>query len=72
MHTIEELSDVILKVTGASASLVRYKDSEVLTTRAKKVDISKSVRDLDHKNEYSLEKGMDLTADWMRKAYGIA
>jgi dTDP-glucose 4,6-dehydratase len=71
MHTIEELSDVILKVTGADPSLVLYKESEILTTKQKLVDISKSVRDLDHKNSYGLEEGMRLTADWMRKVYNL-
>lgn len=69
MHSIEELSDVILKITGASPSLVRHKDSEILTTTKKLVDTSKSIRDLDHKNSYSLEDGMRITADWMRKVY---
>lgn len=72
MHTIEELSDVILKVTGADPNLVQYKDSEILTTKQKLVDISKSVRDLDHKNSYGLEEGMQLTADWMRRVYNLA
>jgi dTDP-glucose 4,6-dehydratase len=70
MHTIEELSDVILKVTGADPALVHYKESEILTTKIKKVDCSKSVQDLAHTNSYGLEAGMRLTADWMRKAYG--
>src|ERR1700754_4654711 len=71
LHSIEELSDVILKVTGASSSLVHYQESEILTTKWKVVDTSKSLRDLDHKNSYGLEKGMAITADWMRKAYGL-
>ena len=69
LHSIEELSDVVLKVTGADPSLVRFKDSEVLTTTKKVVDVSKSVRDLDHKNSWSLEDGMRITAEWMRKVY---
>lgn len=71
MHSIEELSDVILKITGADPALVNYQESEVLTTKLKYVDTSKSVRDLDHKNSYSLEAGMRLTADWMRQAYRL-
>src|ERR1039458_6224384 len=71
MHTIEELSDVVLSVTGASADLVQYKDSEALTTRVKKVDASKSIRDLDHRNSYSLEAGMRVTAEWMRRTHGV-
>jgi len=69
MHSIEELSDVVLKVTGASPSLVQYRDSEILTTKLKRVDTSKSVHDLGHTNSYSLEDGMALTADWMRRVY---
>lgn len=70
-HSIEELSDTILEVTGAPASLVRYAESEILTTMAKRVDISKSVRDLDHKNSYSLEEGLRITSDWMRSIYNL-
>lgn len=71
LHSIEELSDVILKITGASPSLVNHQDSEILTTKWKRVDTSKSLRDLNHANSYSLEDGMRLTADWMRNAYNL-
>lgn len=72
MHSIEELSDVILRVTGADPALVRYRDLERLTTKVKHVDVSKSVRDLDHINTYSLYDGMTLTAQWMCKVYGLS
>lgn len=71
LHSIEELSDVILKITNADPSLVHYQESEILTTKIKKVDVSKTVRDLDHKNSYGLEEGMRLTAEWMRDAYRL-
>jgi dTDP-glucose 4,6-dehydratase len=71
LHSIEELSDIVLKVTGAKPSLSHRRESETLTTKLKQVDISKSIRDLDHKNSYSLEDGMRLTADWMREVYGL-
>lgn len=70
-HSIEELSDTVLKVTGADPSLVQHSDSEILTTRIKRVDISKAIRDLGHKNSYGLEEGMRVTADWMRHAYNL-
>jgi dTDP-glucose 4,6-dehydratase len=70
-HSIEELSDIVLKVTGADPKLVQCRESEILTTKIKRVDVSKSVRDLGHKNTYGLEEGIRLTADWMRKAYGL-
>ena len=71
LHTIEELSDVILSLTGASHDLVSFEDSEILTTTIKRVDISKAERDLDHVIRYDLSEGMSLTADWMRAVYGL-
>lgn len=70
-HTIEELSNAILEVTGADPALVTYRDSETLTTRHKHVDASKSIRDLDHKDTYRLEEGLKITADWMRQVYDL-
>lgn len=70
-HTIEELSDVILKVTGADPSLAVYRDSEILTTQHKRVDVSKALRDLSHQDTYSLEDGIRITADWMRRVYNL-
>jgi dTDP-glucose 4,6-dehydratase len=70
-HTIEELSDMVLKVTGASLSLVQYRDPEVLTTRHKLVDVSKAVKDLGHQDTYSLEEGLRITAEWMRRVYNL-
>lgn len=72
LHSIEELSDTVLKVTGADPSLVEYRDSEIMTTKVKKVDVSKAIRDLDHKNSYSLEEGLRLTAEWMRQVYELS
>lgn len=71
MHSIEELSDLILRITGADPGLVEHRESEVLTTKHKLVDVSKSVRDLGHRNSYGLEEGMRLTAAWMREVYNL-
>ena len=62
---------MVLKVTGANPSIVEHHESEILTTKIKRVDISKSVRDLGHTNTYSLEDGMRITADWMRSVYNL-
>lgn len=70
-HSIEELSETVLKVTGADPSLVQHRESEILTTKIKRVDISKAIRDLNHKNSYNLEDGMRITADWMRHIYNL-
>src|SRR5690349_10807443 len=53
-HTIEELSDTILRITGANPELVEYRDSEILTTKHKHVNTDKSIRDLKHANSFSL------------------
>lgn len=68
-HSIEELSDTVLNVTGADPKLVTYQDSEILTTKDKKVDMSKAVKDLNHQDSYSLAEGIKLTADWMCSVY---
>jgi dTDP-glucose 4,6-dehydratase len=70
-HTIEELSDLTLKVTGADPRLVEYRDAEILTTRVKRVDVSKAVRDLGHRTTVSLEEGMRRTVAWMREVYRV-
>lgn len=68
-HTVEEFSDLVLKVTGANPALVEYRDTEVLTTRHKKVDITKAISDLDHQTTITLETGIQATVDWMREVY---
>ncbi|MFH1894755.1 MAG: NAD(P)-dependent oxidoreductase [Patescibacteria group bacterium] len=70
-HSIEKLADIIWDYVKADKSLVYYEDSEILTTKSKKVDISKAVKDLDHKLTVTLEEGVKKTIDWMREYYGI-
>jgi dTDP-glucose 4,6-dehydratase len=70
-HSIEELSSLILKVTEADPKLVEYRDAEVLTTRIKKVDNTKAVRDLGHTDTVTLEEGVRRTVAWMRKVYDV-
>lgn len=71
MHSIEELAETVLEITGATPSLVQYRDSEILTTKIKQVDVSKSIRDLNHKNSYNLLDGMRLTAQWMCETHDV-
>jgi len=70
-HSIEELSNVILKVAEADPKLVEYRDAEMLTTRIKKVDNTKAVRDLGHADTVTLEEGVQRTVAWMRKVYDL-
>jgi len=70
-HNIETLADLIWSYTGAPKDIIQYRDSEKLTTKIKKVDISLSVKELGHKQTVSLEEGIKLTIDWMKKYYGL-
>lgn len=73
-HTIEEVSDIILKklnMKHLEKELVTYKDAEILTTKQKMVDCEKAVRDLNHKSTVALEDGITNTLEWMKSFYGI-
>lgn len=70
-HDIETLVNIIWKYTGADPSLITYKESEILTTKNKMVDVSKAVQQLDHKLSYTLEDGVKRTIDWMREYYHL-
>ncbi|MFA5126623.1 MAG: NAD(P)-dependent oxidoreductase [Patescibacteria group bacterium] len=70
-HDIETLVNIIWDYTGADKKLIEYRDTEILTTKSKKVDISKAVKDLDHKLTIKLEDGVKKTIDWMREYYKI-
>ena len=70
-HTIEELAEVMLKYTGADPNLVTYKDSEILTTKHKLVNVDKAMSDLNHENTIGLDEGVKRTVNWMREYYKI-
>lgn len=69
LHTIEDLAELILKYTGADKDLVTYADSEVLTTKDKKVNVDKAIRDLNHSNSIDLDEGVRRTIKWMKEYY---
>jgi len=70
-HTIEELAELMLKYTGADPNLVTYKDSEILTTKHKLVNVDKAITDLNHKNTIGLEEGVLRTVKWMKEYYKL-
>jgi dTDP-glucose 4,6-dehydratase len=71
-HTIEQLAELLVKYTKANPNLVTYRDHhEILTTKHKHVDNSKSVQELNHKNTVSLEEGVWETVNWMKEYYKI-
>ena len=70
-HDVETLAETIWALTGASHSLITYTDSEVLTTKSKKVDTTKAQGDLNHNPKWPLKDGLQATISWMRGFYGI-
>jgi dTDP-glucose 4,6-dehydratase len=68
-HDIETLAEHALQATCADRSLVSYKDSEPFTTKEKRIDNTKAVRDLNFGVTVSLEEGVKRTVEWMRKVY---
>ena len=70
-HDVKTLSDLILAAVGIDDSLVEYKEAEPFTTRDKRVDVTKALRDLRHAPQVSLEEGIARTVAWMREAYGL-
>ena len=67
---IKYLSDLVLKAISKDDSLVTYKEAEPFTTRDKKIDVSKAIRDLGHDPKVTLEEGIPRTAEWMKVVYG--
>lgn len=69
-HDMKYASDLILDYLGKSdEGLVTYREAEAFTTKVKKVDTTKAVRDLDHAPKIGLSEGIPHTIDWMRQAY---
>jgi len=68
---IKDYSDLVLKACGKDDSLVTYKDAEPHTTKVKKMDFSKSVRDLHHNPQVPPEEGIQKTVEWMKWYYRI-
>ncbi|MFC1590761.1 NAD-dependent epimerase/dehydratase family protein [Candidatus Omnitrophota bacterium] len=69
-RSVKELSDLILKYTGASKTLIEYLPEDKHNTMNKQPDISKAKRDLGHRLRVTLEEGIPKTIDWMKKVYG--
>jgi dTDP-glucose 4,6-dehydratase len=68
-HDIKYVSDLILKYIGKNDCLVKYEEVEGFTTRDKKIDITKAIKDLDHRLTVPLEEGIPKTIDWMKSVY---
>lgn len=70
-HDIETLADTTWRITGADKALIQYRESEILTTKTKKVDVSKAVNELGHRLTVTMEEGIAKTVAWMRNFYQL-
>ena len=73
-HSIEDVSDIILRQLGKKHEehrLVTFADGEIMTTKEKRMDCSKAVRDLGFRNTMSLQDGIAETLRWMRSHYAL-
>lgn len=65
-HTIERLAQLVLKVTDAPRNLITLEQEEEMTTVHKVGDFRKARADLDHRSTMPLERGLRITAEWMK------
>lgn len=66
---IKHISDLILDYLGKDDSKVTYKEMELFTTKTKKIDFSKAIRDLKHNPQTPPERGIPKTIEWMKSVY---
>ncbi len=66
---IKHISELVLDYLGKNDSRVEYKKAEPFTTRIKKIDSSKAIRDLGHNPKISPEQGIPKTIEWMKNIH---
>lgn len=69
LHTMKQVSDLVLEYLDKDDNLVEYRDIEPATTLEKRVDISKAVHDLKHQSAVTLREGIARTIEWQKKVY---
>jgi dTDP-glucose 4,6-dehydratase len=68
-HSIEELAEIVWRRAEADPALITYRPTEVQTTKNKKADSRKAIRDLGFRATVSLEEGVTRTLEWMKSYY---
>ncbi|HSW29270.1 MAG TPA: NAD(P)-dependent oxidoreductase [Longimicrobiales bacterium] len=71
LHDMETPARMILESLGKPASLATFKEGEPFTTKEKRVDCSKAIRDLAHAPRVTIEEGIPRTLDWMKAYYKV-
>jgi dTDP-glucose 4,6-dehydratase len=65
-RSVEEVSDIILRETGADPDLVTYLPEDVHNVKSKKPSNVKAGRYLGHFPTVTINEGIPKTLDWMR------
>ena len=65
-RSVREVSDIILRETGADSDLVTYLPEDVHNVVSKRPDNTKAGRYLDHFPTVTINEGIPKTLDWMR------
>jgi len=68
-HSIKRLSELVIKETGASRKLARYRKVEAFNTLVKRGDNRKAKHDLRWTPRVRLEEGVRRTVEWQRDVY---
>jgi len=68
-HSIKRLSELVIKETGASRNLARYRKVEAFNTLIKRGDNRRAKHDLHWAPRVRLEDGIRRTVDWQRDIY---
>lgn len=71
LHDMETPARMILEHLGKDESLVTFKEGEPFTTKEKRVDCSKAIRDLGHEPKVLLSEGIPQTLEWMKAYYKV-
>ncbi len=68
-HDIKTLSDIVLGSVKRTDAKVEYLAAEPFTTKDKRVNVDKAIRDLGHAPRVGLAEGIAKTVHWMRDVY---
>lgn len=68
--SVEVLADKIVKLLGGSNSHMEYLDKEKANITNKRPNIDRAIMHLGHNPATTLDVGLPLTIEWMRKEYG--
>ncbi|MDD2620708.1 MAG: NAD(P)-dependent oxidoreductase [Syntrophomonadaceae bacterium] len=71
LHTMKDISDLILDYLKKNDRQIIYEQEEKFTTAIKLPDTTKAVCDLGFNPIISLQEGIPRTIEWMRKYYDI-